>query len=370
MLGKSIQLPFGVVRDKSKEKLIKLNLPLNYRKDVLFNHLPDLGYLGNPAIKDVPRDGVIDNIALQKYLLATGLLKDSIQNSLDMIVTNGKFNNARIRRALDTKYPTIMRKPNPIDIVFKDKAKFDTQNPVIGKLLSQIQTDKNDKALQKQLEKAPSIKDLKIAEKLEHLKQFNNDNNNNDDDDDNDDAPFIPPPQLLSSPFPPPAYPSSIDSDEGNIEDENPVQKFLLGGPWRDRPQSERIAVAVGEKTVTAVPKKVKFSENLSKVFPKAGEFSDNELKNDDINYDELSEVKIPNTESLFKELIDGKINDELKFFSEGNEGANALKFHAIKNVDSLSESNEHFLDYLLSDFGHEVLSKNKMKIHLHSGNI
>ena len=198
MLGKSIQLSFGVVRDL--------------------------------AIKDVARDGVIDNIALQKYLLATGLLKDSIQNSLDMIVTNGKFNNARIRRALDTKYPTIMRKPNPIDVVFKDKAKFDTQNPVIGKLLSQIQTDKNDKALQKQLEKAPSIKDLKIAEKLEHLKQFNNDNNNNDDDD-NDDAPFIPPPQLLSSPFPPPAYPSSIDSDEGNIEDENPVQKFLLGGP-------------------------------------------------------------------------------------------------------------------------------------------
>ena len=197
----------------------------------MFNHLPDLGYLGNLAIKDVARDGVIDNIALQKYLLATGLLKDSIQNSLDMIVTNGKFNNARIRRALDTKYPTIMRKPNPIDVVFKDKAKFDTQNPVIGKLLSQIQTDKNDKALQKQLEKAPSIKDLKIAEKLEHLKQFNNDNNNNDDDDDNDDAPFIPPPQLLSSPFPPPAYPSSIDSDEGNIEDENPVQKFLLGGP-------------------------------------------------------------------------------------------------------------------------------------------
>ena len=106
---------------------------------------------------------------------------------------------------------------------------------------------------------------------------------------------------------------------------------------------------------MTAAPKKVKFSENLSKVFPKAGEFSDNELKNDDINYDELSEVTIPNTESLFKELIDGKINDELKFFSEGNEGTNALKFHAIKNVDSLSESNEHFLDYLLSDFGHEV---------------
>ena len=118
----------------------------------MFDHLPHLGHLENATIKDVLRDGVVDNIALQKYLLATGLLKDGIQNSLDMIV------NAGIRRALDSKYLTIMKKPNPIDVVFKDKAKFDTENLVIGKLLSQIQTDKNDEALLKQLENALQIK--------------------------------------------------------------------------------------------------------------------------------------------------------------------------------------------------------------------
>ena len=79
----------------------------------MFDHLPYLGHLENPAIKDVVRDGAIDNIALQKYLLATGLLKDSIQNNLNMIVTDGKFNDAGIRRALDTKYPTIMKKNKP-----------------------------------------------------------------------------------------------------------------------------------------------------------------------------------------------------------------------------------------------------------------
>ena len=118
----------------------------------MFDHLPHLGHLENATIKDVLRDGVVDNIALQKYLLATGLLKDGIQNSLDMIV------NAGIRRALDSKYLTIMKKPNPIDVVFKDKAKFDTENLVIGKLLSQIQTDKNDEALLKQLENALQLK--------------------------------------------------------------------------------------------------------------------------------------------------------------------------------------------------------------------
>ena len=147
MSGKSIQVTFGVVRYISKEKSIKLKLPSNYRNDVLFHHLPYLGHLENPAIKDVVTDSVVDNIALQKYFLVTGVLKDSIQNSLDMIVTDGKFNNAGIRKALDTKYPTIMKRPNPIDVLFRDKAKFDTQNPVISKLLSQMQTDKNDKAL-------------------------------------------------------------------------------------------------------------------------------------------------------------------------------------------------------------------------------
>ena len=77
-------------------------------------------------------------------------------------------------------------------------------------------------------------------------------------------------------------------------------------------------------------------------MFPKADEFFDNELKNNDSNYDELSEITIPNTQSLFKELNDEKIPDELKFFSGGNEGTNGLKFHVIKNVGSLYESNEN----------------------------
>lgn len=35
-----------------------------------------------------------------------------------------------------------------------------------------------------------------------------------------------------------------------------------------------------------------------------------------------------------------------------------------------LSESNEYFLDYLLSDLVRKVLSKNKMKVYLDNGNI
>ena len=68
-----------------------------------------------------------------------------------------------------------MRKRNPNDTVFKDKAKLDTQNPIIGELLPQIEAGKLNqvKQIKKQLETAPSTKDLKFAEQLKGLRYFN-----------------------------------------------------------------------------------------------------------------------------------------------------------------------------------------------------
>ena len=142
MSGKHIQLPFGIVRGMSKER-IKLNLPSNFRKDVLFDQLPYLAYLENLAIVDFVKNCIVDDLSLQKYLLAAGLLKDIIQDSLDMLVSSdGKLSDAAVRRQLDTKFPSAMRKVNPINVVFKDKEKFDTQNPIIGTLLTQIELGK------------------------------------------------------------------------------------------------------------------------------------------------------------------------------------------------------------------------------------
>ena len=85
----------------------------------------------------------MDDLSVQKYLLATGLLKDSIQDSLDMIVSSDwKLSNAAARRKLDTKFPSVMRKTNPITAVYNDKSKFDTQNPIIGTLLTKIESGK------------------------------------------------------------------------------------------------------------------------------------------------------------------------------------------------------------------------------------
>ena len=53
MSGKHIKLPFGTVGNKSKERSIKLNLPPNFRKNVLFGKLPYFPHLQNPALVDV-----------------------------------------------------------------------------------------------------------------------------------------------------------------------------------------------------------------------------------------------------------------------------------------------------------------------------
>ena len=144
----------------------------------------------------------------------------------------------------------------------------------------------------------------------------------------------------------------------------NPTKEFLLG----DTTQQEK--TAVGEKT-SAAAKQVRFSEYLNKLFPKA-----DEIFNDQKNYvgdgGDLPkhEITIPNAQTLFKELNDRKLPEELKFFSGRTDGGNEFKFHAMQNIVILNESNEHLLYCLSSDFAKEVLAKNKIKIHLDTGNI
>ena len=92
----SIQLPYCFVRDKNPGGELHFDLHQNFKKE-LFEKQPYVAHLENPAINDVVKSGKVDSLALQKSLMATDLLQDSIQENLDMIVTDGGFNNASIR---------------------------------------------------------------------------------------------------------------------------------------------------------------------------------------------------------------------------------------------------------------------------------
>ena len=345
-----IQLPYGYIENKNDEK-INLSLPRNFKKELLFDELPFVAQLNNPAIENVISGKENDDISIQKFLLATGLLEDTIQNNLDMIVTDNDFNNAGIRHALDQKYPTIMGKPTATNFIFKDKAKFDIQNPVIGGIYNEILTDKQKENKQiNQISQAPDIRDLDIRKRLDKLGKFNSGINDSDDDDDNDDnnnnnnnnnnSHIIPD-------FPtPPVTPSSTSS----------IQRFLLG----ENSDNERTAIL---DSSTPQSKSVTFSETITKVFPK--------IKRELIPLNSIAEKDETEDFDITESSIVSNGNEiiDLEFFSGGGNHQKLFE-NAIKNVGVLSESNEKFLKYLSSNFGRFILNKNKMKIHLESGKI
>ena len=59
-------------------------------------------------------------------------------------ITGGdeKFNNAVVRRALLLKSDGVFRNPQPISLLFNDVQTFHQQNPIIGKLATQIKASK------------------------------------------------------------------------------------------------------------------------------------------------------------------------------------------------------------------------------------
>ena len=97
MKSGSIQLPYGFARDKNPGGELHFDLHQNFRKELLLEKQPYVANLENPAINDIVKGSKVDSLALQKFLLATDLLQDSIEENLDMIVTDGGFNNASTR---------------------------------------------------------------------------------------------------------------------------------------------------------------------------------------------------------------------------------------------------------------------------------
>ena len=58
----------------------------------------------------------------------------------------------------------------------------------------------------------------------------------------------------------------------------------------------------------------------------------------------------------------------DLDFFAGGNKNKKKLIDNATLHIGQLNDSNKSFIDYLSSNFGSHILSKNELKIHLESG--
>ena len=127
----------------------------------------------------IPKDNV------QKYLLATSDFAKSIQTDINHYVTRDRINNASFRQKLDPISRSIIRKQNPLELVFEDISTFDSENPIVGILLREVDVRKKqtDSDFIKSLPSQPG-KEFEIKKRLEKLRgtatnNFNNNNNNN-----------------------------------------------------------------------------------------------------------------------------------------------------------------------------------------------
>ena len=99
----------------------------------------------------------------------------------------------------------------------------------------------------------------------------------------------------------------------------------------------------------------------VTKLFPDATEIK----KQPEDNYESISEVQ-----TAVSELNNGNLPYDLQFFSGGEKMKKKLFDGVSKNVGIINDSNQKFLEFLTSKFGKNLLTKNKIQIHIESGQI
>ena len=193
-----ISLPRARIHKKEPTKKLN-NLPGNFAESFYKDWLNEIDFSGNTdfqqsIVNKTPSEDI------KKFLLATSDFGNEIQGELNLYGTDGKLNSASFRRKYDPISKNVIRNQNPKEFLFKDLKHFDTQDPVIGNLIKQIDIGKK-KDLSKILKGTPDIIDLELRSRLNKLRDdetFNPDGNNN-----NNNLPSPPAPSFFAPSFGP-----------------------------------------------------------------------------------------------------------------------------------------------------------------------
>ena len=134
-------LPTNKLYKKNETRQLK-NFPEGYIGSFyrnLANNIDDTSdFLSRiTADADIPREDV------QKYILATSDFAKSIQNDINHYVTRDRINNASFRQRLDPISKNILKRQNPLELVFEDISTFDGENPIVGSVLRELDIKKN-----------------------------------------------------------------------------------------------------------------------------------------------------------------------------------------------------------------------------------
>ena len=91
---------------------------------------------------NIANDANIPKEDVQKYLLATSHFSKSVQTDINHYVTKDRINDASFRQKLDPISKNILRRQNPLELVFEHISTFDAKNPIVGSLLRDIDIKK------------------------------------------------------------------------------------------------------------------------------------------------------------------------------------------------------------------------------------
>ena len=135
-------LPTGNLHKKPKQSRLK-NFPAGYVGSFYRNLADNVdNFLGSDFYGQIANNVNIPSEGIQKYILTTSDFAKDIQNDINHYVTRDRINNAGFRLKLDPIGKNILRRQNPLELVFEDISTFDAENPIIGSLLRELDVKK------------------------------------------------------------------------------------------------------------------------------------------------------------------------------------------------------------------------------------
>ena len=84
-------------------------------------------FLGPDVCGRIANDAKIPPEDIQKYNFATSNLLKGIQTDINNYLTRDKINNASFRQKLDPIKKNVLRRQNPLELVFEDLSTFDAK---------------------------------------------------------------------------------------------------------------------------------------------------------------------------------------------------------------------------------------------------
>ena len=134
-------LPTNKLYQKENTKKLK-NFPAGYVGNFYRNLSDRVDNVQSNFLSAISNDTPIPKDNVQKYLLVTSDFAKSIQTDINHYVIRDRINNASFRQKLDPISRNIIRRQNPLELVFEDISTFDSENPIVDSLLREVDVRK------------------------------------------------------------------------------------------------------------------------------------------------------------------------------------------------------------------------------------